>query len=86
MALPADYTTKTADEKLALLWEAVASDPYPEDALPTEPPSAWDRRKLFTIGHNRVSFEHCTDEMPAERVKLVHRYGTTATVRIDVDD
>ena len=86
MALPADYQSRTAGEKLELLWAEASSNPYSLDALPKRVPSVWERRKLFSVDFNRVSFDHASDEMPAGRDKLVHRYGTTAKVELEVDD
>lgn len=86
MTLPADYNARSASEKLDLLWAEITADPYTDAELPRRVPTGWERRKLFSVGHNRESFEHISDEMPADRTKLVHRYGTTATVRIEVDN
>ncbi len=86
MALPVDYASKSAAEKLELLWREIGSDPYPDNDLPTQPPSGGQRRKLFSVAFTRKSFDHRSDEMPAERIKLVHRYGTTAKVTVNVDD
>jgi len=62
--------------------EQISSSPYTE--LPTEQPSGFDRRSLFLPGHNRVSIEHASDEMPAGRVKLLHRYGAVARVELKI--
>ena len=85
-ALPADYDSLTADEKLEALWSRVSAEPYPDGPLPSEPPSTWARRKLFTVSHDRVSFEHTSDVVPAGRTKLVHAHGTCACVTWKVDD
>lgn len=83
--LPTSYTSLGASEKLALLWERVQSDVYPGEALPSQVPSDWARRRLFSVPYDRVSFEHCSDELPPGRVKLVHRHGSVAPVRLEVD-
>lgn len=86
MALPTVYNTLAATEKLERLWSEVSADPYPDDSLPRQVPGAWERRKLFSVGFTRASFEHVSDEMPAGRAKLVHAYGTVAKVTINVED
>jgi hypothetical protein len=85
-ALPSDYIQRSAAEKLELLWAKVSADPYPPGNLPSAVPSPWGRRKLFTVPHNRVSFEHATDELPAGRSKLVHTHGVTAKVELVLRD
>ncbi len=84
--LPDGYAALNRFEKLELLWSRVASDPYPLDALPDKAPSAWARRKLFSVDYDRRSFEHAADELPEGRGKLVHRYGTCARVRFEVSE
>jgi len=82
-SLPAGYSTRPASEKLSLLWSCVTTDPYPEGALPTEVPGALPRLRLFTVGFNRGSFEHASDEMAEGRKKLLHTYGTVACVTVE---
>lgn len=82
--LPERYESLGRAEKLDLLWSRVTADPYPLDALPLKVPSALDRLRLLSVGHNRLSFEHGSDELPEGRNKLVHRFGTVARVRWEV--
>lgn len=84
MSLPSDYQARKGREKLELLWSRVLADPYPEGALPTRVPGAWGRRKLFSVEFNRGSFELPGDELPPERAKLVHTWGTCALVTLSV--
>jgi hypothetical protein len=84
MSLPADYQKRSASEKLDLVWAKVNSDPYPEGALPTRIPGPWGRRKLFSVEFNRGSFELPGDELPPDRPKLVHTYGSCARVTMKV--
>ncbi|GAB4538567.1 MAG: hypothetical protein Tsb0020_52670 [Haliangiales bacterium] len=86
MSLPAHYQSLSGSEKLELLWQRVSADPYPHGNLPTKPPSGFARRKVFTVRHNRVSFEHTSDEMPGERRKLVHAYGSVAVVKLVITE
>lgn len=82
--LPTSYVALSAAEKLALLWDRVRADVYPSDALPNDVPSDWARRRLFSVPYDRMSFEHCSDELPEGRVKLLHRHGAVAPVRFEV--
>ncbi|MDC0745622.1 hypothetical protein [Polyangium mundeleinium] len=84
MSLPDGYSSLRAEEKLDALWARVSSDPYPENALPTSVPGPWGRRKLFSTAFNRGSFELPGDELPPDRPKLVHTYGTCARVTLKV--
>jgi len=86
VALPSDYQQRSSAEKLELLWSRVVVDPHDLGAPPTAIPGPWGRRKLFSVGHNRVSFEHASDELPPERAKLVHNYGSVAKVRLHIDE
>ncbi|MDC3961174.1 hypothetical protein [Polyangium jinanense] len=84
MSLPDGYSLLRAEEKLDALWARVSSDPYPEGALPTSVPGPWGRRKLFSTAFNRGSFELSGDELPPDRPKLVHTYGTCARVTLKI--
>jgi len=84
MSLPDGYSLLRAEEKLDALWARVSSDPYPEGALPTSVPGPWGRRKLFSTEFNRGSFELPGDELPPDRPKLVHTYGTCALVTLKI--
>lgn len=85
-ALPSDYVQRSAVEKLELLWANISADPLSPSDLPHAVPSPWARRKLFSVPHNRVSFEHATDELPEGRSKLVHAHGVVAKVRLVLHD
>lgn len=86
MSLPPDYQQRSAAEKLDLLWKNINADPYPEGALPTRVPGALGRLKLFSVDFNRGSFEHASDELPPDRPKLVHTYGTVACVSCKITE
>ncbi len=86
MSLPSDLKQRPSAEQLDLLWKEVIADPYPKGELPTQVPGAWARRKLFSVGFNRGSFELPGDELPADRPKLVHTWGTCARVRMKIDE
>lgn len=84
MPLPLDYQKRGADEKLELLWSQIKADPYPDGALPHKVPGPWGRRKLFSVGFNKGSFLIESDELPEDRPKLVHTFGTTARVALKI--
>jgi hypothetical protein len=81
--LPQGFAARSAADKLELLWARVKRDPYDTAALPTQPPGTLSRLRLLSVSHDRASFEHESDEMPAGRVKLVHTYGTVACVTVE---
>ncbi|MDI1445333.1 hypothetical protein [Polyangium sp. 6x1] len=81
---PQQVVILPAEEKLEELWARVRSDPYPEGELPTSVPGPWGRRKLFSNAFNRGSFEILGDELPPDRPKLVHTYGTCARVTLKI--
>lgn len=86
MPLPSGYRDRSPTEQLELLWKEVQADPYPKGQLPARVPSAWARRKLFSVAFNRGSFELPGDELPPDRPKLVHTWGTCAKVRMKIND
>jgi len=79
-----DYEREPAETKLDYLWGRVVSDAYEEGVLPVNAPGGWKRRRLFSVGYNRISFEHVSDELPEGREKLLHRHGCVARVRLDI--
>jgi hypothetical protein len=86
MSFPSDYQSRAGAEKLGLLWSQVKVDPYPSSALPTAVPGPWGRRKLFSVDFNRGSFELPGDELPLDRPKLVHTWGSCALVTLKVTE
>jgi len=85
MSLPSDYEKRSAREKSDLLWANVNSDPYPDDKLPTRAPSPIARFKLFSVDFNKGSFVP-GDELPPDRPKLVHTYGSCARVSLHITE
>jgi hypothetical protein len=82
--LPVDHLDKSADQQLSALWSLVSRAPYAPDGLPRRVPGALSRLKLFSVGYNRVSLEHPGDELPPERKKIIHTYGSCALVALEV--
>ena len=85
MSLPSDYEKRSAREKFDLLWANVTADVYPDDKLPTSLPSTLKRLKLFSADYNKGSFVP-GDELPPERLKLVHTHGSCARVSLHVTE
>lgn len=85
MSLPADYEKRSAREKSDLLWVNVNSDFYPESKLPTRAPTPIARLKLFSVDFNKGSFAP-GDELPPDRPKLVHTYGSCARVSLHITE
>jgi hypothetical protein len=82
--LPTGYDALPRGQKVELLWERITADPHPAQGMPTKPPSLWARRKIFTVGYNKGSFDHVSDELPEGRKKLVHAHGCCAKVELKV--
>ena len=85
MSLPSDYEKRSAREKSDLLWANVNADPYPDAKLPTRAPSPIARIKLFSVNFNKGSFAP-GDELPPDRPKLVHTYGSCARVSLHITE
>ncbi|MBK9263788.1 MAG: hypothetical protein IPM54_28795 [Polyangiaceae bacterium] len=85
MSLPSDYEKRSAREKGDLLWANVNADPYPDAKLPTRAPSPIARLKLFSVDFNKGSFVP-GDELPPDRPKLVHTYGTCARMSLRITE
>ncbi len=85
MSLPSDYEKRSAREKNDLIWANINSDPHSEAKLPTSAPSPIARLKLFSVDFNKGSFAP-GDELPPERKKLVHTYGTCARVSLHITE
>jgi hypothetical protein len=81
MALPADYESRSAGEKRDLLWAELAGAPYADGPLPREVPGPLPRLKLYSVDYDKGSFAPCGDELPPERTKLVHTWGSCAVVQ-----
>jgi hypothetical protein len=82
--LPPGYQQLTAAEKLNILWSKVTVKPYAMTSLPTKDPSAFDMAKLFGGKYDSVSFTQASDEMPKNREKLIHTYGSAAKVELKI--
>jgi hypothetical protein len=85
MSLPSDYEKRSAREKSDLLWANVNADPHPDAKLPTRDPSVIARLKLFSVEFNKGSFAP-GDELPPDRPKLVHTYGSCARVSLHITE
>lgn len=85
MSLPADYEKRSAREKSDLLWANVNADAYSDSNLPTRGPSPISQLKLFSVEFNKGSFLP-GDELPPERAKIIHTFGSCARVSLHITD
>ncbi|HBD96306.1 MAG: hypothetical protein A2015_15395 [Spirochaetes bacterium GWF1_31_7] len=77
--LPVDYQSKTALEKQNLLWRQIESSEY--TSLPTKGVSPFDIFKLFQVKYLTPTITHQSDEMPLNRKRLIHSYGSVAKIQ-----
>ncbi len=80
-ALPIGYDESPRQTKSEILWDNITADPYPAGELPNAETSTWDLLNLLNPYYLMVTFSHVGDEMPAERKRVIHSYGTAARVR-----
>lgn len=85
MSLPTDYEKRSAREKNDLLWANINSDAYADAQLPTRGHSVIAKLKLFSVEFNKGSFVP-GDELPPDRPKLVHTFGTCARVSLHITE
>ena len=83
--LPANYVEQPASIKRDILWENIKRQPYSLSDLPSENPGALELLQLLATPFLKVSFTHSQDEMPVGRKKLIHTYGSSAKVRLEVE-
>lgn len=84
-ALPENYVSLPAEEKLRVLWSRVSQNPYSLDSLPTAPvPPAYLAANAMNTTFLQTSFTWTDDEMPPGRIKAFHRYGSVCKVKLDI--
>lgn len=81
-ALPGDFKERSATEKCSILLAAVQGDRYAQ--LPNSAFGAIDMLKMFSPSYLIQSFTKLGDEMPLNRKKLIHTYGSTASVELRI--
>lgn len=85
--LPADYQTRSADEKLRLLWAPIAASEWTDEELPSIGVGAFyaeaTMKGLFAPWFLRRSLEHISDEMPEGRDRIIHKFGSCAQIEYE---
>ncbi|OQV19917.1 hypothetical protein BV898_06185 [Hypsibius exemplaris] len=82
--LPADYESRTAQQKMDYLWNKVEEHPYTAANLPTASESVLDSAKVLLPPFIVKAFLHVSDTMPKDRPKILHGYGSVAKIDFDV--
>lgn len=82
--LPADYESKTAAEKQAILWGNIAETAYPSACRPDGGFGFIGKSILSLIkGGLDQTWRLTSDEMPEGRVKFLRPFGTAATFEME---
>ncbi|MCB0411812.1 MAG: hypothetical protein KDD22_04760, partial [Bdellovibrionales bacterium] len=81
--LPTEYQYWSSSEKQQYVWNQQIV-PSEWEHLPELKGLGWDGvlRSLKSLGSLDRSFTHTSDELPKGRTKLLHPYGTVATVEL----
>lgn len=77
--LPADYQSWKAEHKQAYLWNEILRTEYRSLPEPKNPGFS-DFMDILNKRFLDKSFSLETDEIPVERIKLIHTYGSVAAV------
>jgi hypothetical protein len=84
-AIPPDYQSMKAKEKLDILWKdnilPTAYETYP----PIDSLGLFDIIALMNKRFLQKSFDHTSDEMPEGRLKLIHPFGAVAKIKYIAD-
>lgn len=72
-ALPENYVSLPAEDKLHVLWSQVSQNPYSLDSLPTAPvPPAYLAANAFNTKFLQTSLTWTDDEALPGRIKVFH--------------
>ena len=77
-------SSASATAKRQQIWERISASAYSLDRLPNQSYAPWDMAKLVVSSFLQVAFKHTSDEMPLNRKKLIHTYGTVAQVKLEI--
>jgi hypothetical protein len=80
--LPEDYTSMSAKDKEAILWNKISDSAYDEDKLPSQNFNMANLSKIFSPAYSVASFMHRGDEMPGQRQKIIHTYGSVCKAQL----
>jgi hypothetical protein len=84
-SLPPGYESRTADEKLRLLWNDRILPTQYTTTLPGWPFVGFRVLTKATVTDLDVSMERISDEMPAGRARVVHSIGSVVQVELIAD-
>lgn len=81
-ALPANYQSLKKEEKLELLWEQIETSEW--EKLPALNNQGWSSilKNLGALLSLKQSFDHSSDEIPKDRPKFIHTYGSVVQVTL----
>ena len=76
--LPDNYQSLSAFEKESLLWNEILSSPW--KSLPPLSGKGWGSilANLKSLTSLKTTFDHQSDTIPEERIKIIHTYGSVA--------
>lgn len=82
-----EYVKLSAKDKQEVLWQHIVSDEYAGD-FPTNFPELLavnfrDLRQVAWNGTMPMFFDRFSDENPIEHAKVIHTFGSTASVRLE---
>lgn len=85
--LPENYQNLTSKQKQNILWENISKTPYSAEELSSKlkDPNIFKTLSLFSADFLMSTFLHVSDEMPLDRLKLIHTYGSAAKVELEID-
>jgi len=83
--LPQDWQSRTAQEKHDQILPHINNSPYEYPNYPKSNPSVFSMGSLFSSSFLVKSFTQVTDEQE-KRQKLIHTYGTVASIEMRIND
>ncbi|XP_055340729.1 uncharacterized protein LOC129589860 [Paramacrobiotus metropolitanus] len=82
--LPRDYESLDCVVKQDILWRNIAAKPYPTNAMPTINFQVPVTNQLLNQSFIIQAFTLTGDEFPVDRPKLIHTYGSTGKVTLEI--
>lgn len=84
-SLPSGYEAMQATRKSAALWKVLSESEYLAKCRPSSGLFLSGLASLTTVPKMRETLQHSADQLPAGRRKLVHPFGSVATVDFEKD-
>ncbi|OQV11483.1 Protein PTHB1 [Hypsibius exemplaris] len=82
--LPENYTSLPGAVKQEILWSQISANPYPPGHAPTASPSPLNMSKIVDPDYLAISFTWTADEMPRNRVRIIHTYAGICKVDVKI--